>query len=290
VLNVQPRAPRSDAYIQISGAADLLKELFRHVYDDWMLSVHTNGHNWKSWFIALICGMAAQFGQGATLTLHSGMMPDYLRGRDSRRRFVRLAAVMYERIICVNDEIAASLVSLGIPADQLEIKPAFLPVPPTRVAIPQQLEAWMRSHSQFISVTMSFRPEYGFELLMQAVSVLRQRYPGLGCLVMGGGQDRAEADAFVKRHRLRETVLLAGDLDHELCLALISRSAVFVRPTFRDGDSISVREAMSVGVPVVASRVGARPKGTLLFDVGDVTGLIEQTERSLRGRVEECHA
>src|SRR6185503_11969747 len=57
---------------------------------------------------------------------------------------------------------------------------------------------------------------------------------------------------------------------------LMARSAVFVRPTFRDGDSISVREAVSLGVPVVASNVGSRPDGVALFEAGDISGLVEQ--------------
>ena len=34
VLNVDPRAPASSAYIKISGATDLARQLFRHVYDE----------------------------------------------------------------------------------------------------------------------------------------------------------------------------------------------------------------------------------------------------------------
>src|SRR5262245_16863047 len=48
VLNIDPRAPHSDAYIKISGALDLLRELVRHVWNDWTLHVHTNGHNAKN--------------------------------------------------------------------------------------------------------------------------------------------------------------------------------------------------------------------------------------------------
>src|SRR5262245_50807876 len=80
VLNIDPRAPWSNAYIKISGPADLIRELFRHAWNDWTFQVHTNGHNSKSWAIALVCGIAAQFGAGATLTLHSGIAPAYILG------------------------------------------------------------------------------------------------------------------------------------------------------------------------------------------------------------------
>src|SRR3989442_13673072 len=47
VLNVDTRAPESNAYIKISGGFDLLRELVRHVSTGWHFNVHTNRHNPK---------------------------------------------------------------------------------------------------------------------------------------------------------------------------------------------------------------------------------------------------
>jgi glycosyltransferase involved in cell wall biosynthesis len=282
VLNIQPRAPSSSAYVKVSGRFDLMKKLARHVLDDWTLSVHINGHNPKSWSVAVLCGVAAHFGCGGTLTVHSGMAPEYLRGATAwRRTAARLACVMYSRVVCVNEEIADSIAQLGIQRDVLDIKPAYEPVQRIECVVPEHLNRWMSGHPVFLSVTLSFRPEYGFELLMDAVSRLKRKHPGLGCLVMGTGEDRFAAQELIHKNRLDETVFLAGDLDHQLCLTAISRSAAFVRPTFRDGDSISVREAIALGVPVVASNVGTRPAGTLLFEAGNIEGLVRQVEAVL---------
>jgi glycosyltransferase involved in cell wall biosynthesis len=87
------------------------------------------------------------------------------------------------------------------------------------------------------------------------------------------------AEALVVKSGLKERIYLGGDLDHELCLALMARSSAFVRPTFQDGDSISVREALALGVPVVASNVGTRPEGVMLFAAGDVEGLANAVVR-----------
>jgi len=130
---------------------------------------------------------------------------------------------------------------------------------------------------------MFFRPEYGFDLLVTAMQRLKEDLPDIGCMVMGSGEDRGTAEDLVARSDLSETLYLAGDLDHETCLALMARSAAFVRPTFRDGDSISVREAISMHVPVVASNVGTRPDGALLFEAGDVDGFVKTVRTVLRG-------
>src|SRR5205823_13397268 len=90
VLNIDPRAPASEAYIRVPGAFGLLRELVRHARNNWTFSVHTNGHNRKSWMIAAACGLAAQLGPGASLTLHSGLAPEYMRhGPAWKQRFVR---------------------------------------------------------------------------------------------------------------------------------------------------------------------------------------------------------
>jgi glycogen(starch) synthase len=287
VLNVDPRAPESDAYIKISGAPGLLRELARHVCDDWSLNVHTNGHNPKSWFIALACGLAAQVGPEATLTLHSGLVPAYIRGSTFwKRQITRFACLLYTRIVCVNSEIAETVAQLGVARRQIEITPAFLPVDMPDVDLTPEIESWVKTHSPLLSATMFFRPEYGFDLLVTAMERLKKHFPDIGCVVMGSGEDRGAAEDLVARSGLSETLYLAGDLDHETCLALMARCAAFVRPTRRDGDSISVREAISMKVPVVASNVGTRPDGAVLFEVGDVDGFVKSIRTVLRGSIE----
>jgi glycogen(starch) synthase len=63
---------------------------------------------------------------------------------------------------------------------------------------------------------------------------------------------------------------------HEECLHVISRSAALIRPTYTDGDSISVREALALGVPVIASNAVARPAGTVLFETGNSDDLMKK--------------
>ncbi len=120
--------------------------------------------------------------------------------------------------------------------------------------------------------------------MVEAIARLRQRYPDVGCLVLGSGEQSAEAAERVRKAGLDEHVLLLGDVEHDMCLALMSRSNVFVRPTLDDGDSMSVREALALQIPVVASRVGARPTGTILFDPGDVEDLLSKLEFAIAHR------
>jgi glycosyltransferase involved in cell wall biosynthesis len=101
---------------------------------------------------------------------------------------------------------------------------------------------------------------------------------------MGSGERQDDAIRRVREAGLEDNLLLTGDVDHDLCLALISRCDVFLRPTLQDGDSISVREALSLGVPVVASDTGMRPAGAILFRPGDVDGMAANIEHAIATR------
>jgi glycosyltransferase involved in cell wall biosynthesis len=130
-----------------------------------------------------------------------------------------------------------------------------------------------------------FRPEYGFDFLIDTLTRVKCLYPSFGCLVMGSGEQRARAEKRVREAALDDSVLLLGDVDHDTRLALMSACDVFLRPTLEDGDSISVREALSLGIPVVASRVGTRPDGAILFRPGDVDQMLAGIELALTTKI-----
>ena len=245
----------------------------------WTLHLHTNGHNRNSWLLALLCGLVAQGMDGSVLTVHSGMMPNYVRtGPLWRRKLASFVCRLYSRVLCVGPELRDAARWLGTPAERVEIAPACLAAGDPDVALEPRVAKWIEQHHPVLSTAMFFRPEYGFDLLLEGVSQLRRRHPALGCVIMGGGEQYDQAVKRVLDAGLENDVLLLGDVDHDTCLALISRSQLFIRPTLEDGDSISVREALALGVPVVASRVGSRPPGTILFDPGDVSDMLAKIE------------
>jgi glycogen(starch) synthase len=281
VLNTDPRAPESPCYITVRNALDLAVSLARHALDGWTFHLHTNGHNRKSWLVALACGLAGRAAPACFLTLHSGMAPRFLSGSLLRRGLARLVCLLYARIFCVSPEIRRSVLALGIAPSRIDLMPAFLPVSAADLTLPRWLQSWFAQHRPVLSTVLSFRPEYGFELLVRSLSEVRRRFPRLGCVVMGSGEQQAAAENHLRQLAMEREILLLGDVPHHACLALIANSDLFVRATLEDGDSISVREALSFGIPVVASDTGFRPDGVLLFQKGNVGDLISKIERSL---------
>ena len=250
----------------------------RHAHAGWTLHLHTNGHNLRSWLTVLGCGLAARGGPARLLTLHSGMAPEYLEGGGAGRRLLaRLALRSYDRVLCVNPRIREAVAALGVEAGKLEVAPAYLPSPrpATDAAVPPPaVQAWLRAHRPVLVSTLWFRPEYGFDVLIEALARLAPRHPGLGCLVLGGGEGQEDALRELRERGLRERVLVLGDVSHGLCLELMSRADLYVRPSRTDGDALSVREALGLGLPVVATDTGGRPPGiAALVPPGDAEAL-----------------
>lgn len=255
----------------------LLGRLAHYASQGWELHLHTNGHNRKSWLMALICGsIASAFRVPAHVTLHSGMVPQYLTGQARCRALARLACRLHEHIVCVSPEIEQALASLGIDRQRMEVCAAFDPPETAAASLDQPLVHWMENHRPLLSATLFFRPEYGFPLLVEAVSRLRRLYPAVGCVVMGSCEHGEDAFDRIREASIEDHMLLLGDVEHDRCLSVMAGSDLFIRPTLHDGDSISVREALAVGVPVVASQTGNRPDGVHLFQPGDLDDLVAQ--------------
>jgi glycosyltransferase involved in cell wall biosynthesis len=68
---------------------------------------------------------------------------------------------------------------------------------------------------------------------------------------------------------------------HAITKAAISRSDLMLRTTLFDGDAISVREALYLSTPVIASDNGMRPAGVHLIPKSDLQALLSAIEERL---------
>jgi glycogen synthase len=282
VICIDRHAPESDRYIRIKGGLGLARIVFNHARKGWIPHVHINGHNAKGWLIALTCGIAGHCAAARLLTIHSGMTPAFLAGGRHRKHLARLSCGQYQRVISVSQEIREALETAGVPSERMDVLPAYMEDSRQPISPPHLFKEWLQSHTPCLSTAISFRPEYGFDLLLAALLELRRNNPAIGLLVMGGGEDFEAAKKQVAARGLEDSILLAGEVPHALCLLLIANSDGFVRPTRADGDSNAVREALATGIPVVASDICHRPSGTILFRNGDAADLAIAIANCLR--------
>src|SRR5262249_1967123 len=72
------------------------------------------------------------------------------------------------------------------------------------------------------------------------------------------------------------------DVAHAATLRAMRTCDLFLRTTLYDGDAVSVREAIHLGVPVIATDNGMRPVGCDLIPIADAGALIRAIEQRLR--------
>ncbi|HTU84572.1 MAG TPA: glycosyltransferase [Solirubrobacteraceae bacterium] len=106
----------------------------------------------------------------------------------------------------------------------------------------------------------------GFDSLIRALALVRERLPDLRATIVGEGPERDRLDSLIAELGLQCNVILAGANSHHATLELIERAKVFCLASqpARNGDCdalpVVIREAMARSVPVISTRVAGIPE------------------------------
>jgi glycogen synthase len=266
--------------IPVRTLAQYSLKLAGFLHAGWTVHVHTSGNNPKSWVLAASAGVPGPRAP-RLITLHSGLLPGYLAASASRRAFARAALAGYDRVIAVSPAVKAALVNAGVPARKVHVEAAFCASQVQPGVAPPSVEAARARRTPLLAMAHHPSPVYGRALAFRALRQLADTHPGVGLALFGPGTDSDDFVRDAREARVAAHLEVLGELDHDQALALISRSDVFLRPTTHDGDAISVREALTLGVPCVASDVCARPPGALTFRAGDADALAARVRDAL---------
>jgi glycosyltransferase involved in cell wall biosynthesis len=247
-----------------------------------------HAHDYKT--IALAVPAAALLGLPLVANLH---------GDTAETRRIRLYEWLNyrllrfcQRVVAVSRELraraaafvdAARLVQIdnGIDLDRLRAG-----VHPHRTL---RVELGVPPEAPLLGIVGRLAPEKGHSVLLEALGRLARRWrrdrPRPHLLVVGHGPRRASLEAAAHAHGLEHRVHFLGqraDLP-DLYAAL----DLLVHPSLREGLPLVVLEAAALGVPVVASSVGAIPEALdhgaagILLPPGDVDALAAALDHAL---------
>jgi glycosyltransferase involved in cell wall biosynthesis len=125
--------------------------------------------------------------------------------------------------------------------------------------------------------------------LVRAFGLLAPRFPGLK-LVLGGVGDIDAVRQLATQLEIPERVTCPGWLDPEGKTAALASSTVFILPSYAEGMPMALLEAMSWGMPVIATPVGGIPQvvdhgvNGLLVAPGDIEALAAAIRKLLEDR------
>lgn len=286
VLNVgESRKAKSSEYVSISGYLDYLLKVFSYSISGYILHIETNGHNFRSWLSALICAMGGVLnGRRTIVAFGSGNLPAYVKNVSFwKKAIIGVVLKLAGLVICRNKSMVEAIQAFGVEASRVLVVPGFVGIESRAISsIPENIQTFFESHIPILGATVMMSPEYGVPLICESVKRLKVKYPKIGLILIGVGSEAK--DAISELGDIEQHVVLAGHLSPGVVLAVMRKLTVFVRPTYFDGDSVSVREALSLGIPVVASGTPGRPEGVVEFQIGDCSDLCDKLELVLTQR------
>ena len=206
------------------------------------------------------------------LSCGNGLLPGQLADAPAwLRRAVRALYRGVDFAIAKNRPILDAFEELGL-GDRSRVVGTFLEPASVEPAapLPAEVERFLAAHPKCV-VTAGFRfePLYHVDAVVRAVAALRAAPPPgtsaeqIGLVILGSQAEDAGGkpalDAALQETSSEAHVLILRDVD--FALDVTARAAVFVRATDVDGDANTVKEAMLVGVPVIATDLPGRPPG-----------------------------
>ena len=178
----------------------------------------------------------------------------YYADRFRRRLAMRLAVATSARTVAVSAPLARHLRDdLGVSADRiLTIPNGVRQVAPAHVTLRDELR--LEPGDQLLVAVGNLYPVKGHAHLIDALSLLADRYPALHLAISGRGELegalRARAEALRLGHRVH-LLGLRSDVP-----AVLAAADIFVLPSRSEGLPLALLEAMFAGCPIVATDVG----------------------------------
>jgi len=165
-------------------------------------------------------------------------------------------------------------VEVGVAAEWIQVLPNGVPDPLAGAPVPVR----QPNRAPMLLFLGRMGPRKGVDDLLQALAASPMQGTAWRAVLAGDG-DVARTRALVAELGLSDRVDVAGWLDPAQTRAALAKADLFVLPSYAEGLSVAVLEAMAWALPVVVTPVGAHGEVVrsgetgILVDPGDVAAL-----------------
>ncbi|MDA2920304.1 glycosyltransferase [Desulfobacterota bacterium AH_259_B03_O07] len=205
-------------------------------------------------------------------------------------RFVdKLLLQFINQIVCVSFAVKDSVLSAPhIPSEKITIiyngidLQRFQPIKPV-LQVKDKLE--IKRDDKVVGLVGRLVPEKGIEDLLYIAPKVIAAVPGVKFVIVGDGPLKMKLEYMASKFGLASYFRFIGT--RRDMPALYSNFDIYLHLASKEGFGISLVEAMAMGCPVIATRVGSIPEITgngnncVLVHLGDTDSLIRQIVRLL---------
>ena len=175
------------------------------------------------------------------------------RNRISQARFRAV-----ERFVANSEDVAQSLVTSGIARERISIVNEGVRIPelPDAKMRLRARRRWGVGEGEFLFGCVGvFVPEKGQRHTIEALSIVRKKYPQARLFLAGDGECRAELESQCRRLEQENAVLFPGFVNgiEEVYAALDA----FVFPSEFEGLGTALQAGMAMGLPSISTARGA---------------------------------
>lgn len=202
--------------------------------------------------------MKSVFGYKLVLSFHG---TDGLRPTPLARRALPFMLRRADAVTAVSRPLEQALLTCGAASpDKLHLTPngvdcAFWSAPPAQEQPPG------RSQKPHVVAVGNLAPVKGFDVLLRAFAKLRHAgRPAPRLTIIGEGAERDALTALASGLGVAEVITFAGHLDAHSVREALRGASLLAMPSRSEGMPLALLEAMAVGLPIVATRVGAIPE------------------------------
>jgi len=108
-----------------------------------------------------------------------------------------------------------------------------------------------------IGIIKSLEPHNGIEYLIESFKILlNKKIKNIELIIIGEGSNETKLKLLVQKYNINDKITFLGQIDHSRTVELYNRISIFVCPSIRESFGVSVIEASSCQLPIIANNIG----------------------------------